>query len=146
MKRCATCGKLKDGEEYNWRYKKLGIRHPTCKECHKTYRKKWYEKNKKRHIENVAERQQRIVQEARQFIWDYLATHPCVDCGESDPIVLEFDHVRGRKKHNISVMAGQGYSIASIQKEMEKTEVRCANCHRRKTSEERGWFIGGEDN
>jgi len=142
MKRCATCGKLKDEEEYNWRYEELGIRHPTCRECHKTYRKNWYEKNKKRHIENVADRQQRVVQEARQFIWNYLSTHPCFDCGESDPTVLEFDHVRGRKEHNISVMAGQGYSIASIQNEIKKTEVRCANCHRRKTAKERGWFNG----
>jgi hypothetical protein len=53
MKRCVTCGKEKDESEYNWRYKSLGIRHPTCRECHKTYRNNWYQENKESHLENV---------------------------------------------------------------------------------------------
>ena len=136
MKKCATCGELKEETEYNWRYKSLGIRHPTYRECHKTYRKNWYETHKEQHLANVYERQQKVINDGRQFVWDYLLTHPCVDCGESNPVVLEFDHVRGRKKFNVSAMAGQGYSIATIEKEIAKTEVRCANCHRIKTSRE----------
>src|ERR1019366_8580473 len=36
--------------------------------------------------------------EKRAWISAFLAEHPCVDCGESDPEVLEFDHVGARKR------------------------------------------------
>jgi len=50
MPRCVTCQIDKDEEEFNWRYKSLGVRHPTCRECHKPFRKNWYEDNKERHL------------------------------------------------------------------------------------------------
>jgi hypothetical protein len=93
-------------------------------------------------LENVYERKKKVIQDSKEYVWNFLSTHPCVDCGESDPMVLEFDHISGSKKSNISVMAGQGYSLTAIQREIEKCVVRCANCHRRKTSKERGWFSG----
>lgn len=83
-------------------------------------------------------------QEARrrrnmEAVWRYLSTHPCVDCGETDPVVLEFDHVYGEKRRAVSKMLGS-FSWAAIAAEMEKCEVRCANCHRRKTATQFAWF------
>lgn len=70
----------------------------------------------------------------RQYIRDYLSEHPCVDCGEHDFVVLDFDHVRGEKVKAISKMVSSaGYSLETIQKEIDKCDVRCANCHRRRT-------------
>lgn len=66
-----------------------------------------------------------------RFIKNYLSKNPCIDCGEKDPLVLEFDHVRGRKKGGISDL--KRYSSKILLKEIAKCEVRCANCHRRKT-------------
>jgi hypothetical protein len=62
-----------------------------------------------------------------------------VDCGESDPIVLDFDHVCGTKILEISRMI-RGYAWAAIWAEIQKCEVRCANCHRRKTSKQFGYY------
>jgi hypothetical protein len=72
------------------------------------------------------------------YICDYLRKHPCVDCGESDIVVLDFDHVRGTKKNSISRLRLSN-GIKTIQAEIAKCEVRCANCHRRKTARQHGW-------
>lgn len=59
----------------------------------------------------------------------------CVDCGESDPVVLDFDHVKGEKRRAIADMVSNYYSIKTIKDEIRKCEIRCANCHRKKTHE-----------
>ena len=75
-------------------------------------------------------------QRAKDFVAAYLSEHPCVDCGETDPTVLTFDHVRGKKSNDIASMVGVGRSLESIMAEIEKTEVRCFNCHAIRTHEQ----------
>jgi hypothetical protein len=80
---------------------------------------------------------------AQKFVWEYLSLHPCVDCGEEDIIVLEFDHLPERgKAHGISVMVSNGYGLGAIIAEIDKCEVRCANCHKRKTAIRSEWAKG----
>lgn len=74
---------------------------------------------------------------SKGYVSGYLDTHPCVDCGEADKVVLDFDHVRGDKVCEVSVMVGRGYRLWKIIEEIEKCEVRCANCHRRVTVKRR---------
>ena len=62
----------------------------------------------------------------RAFITAHLKANPCVDCGETDIIVLEFDAAR------------KGVSMKKLKDEIAKCEVRCSNCHRRKTYERSG--------
>jgi hypothetical protein len=66
------------------------------------------------------------------FIADYLESAPCVDCGEVDPAVLDFDHV-GVKRCGVVQLAYREASIGSLEREIAECEVRCANCHRRRT-------------
>jgi hypothetical protein len=61
-----------------------------------------------------------------------LEARSCVDCGEGDPVVLDFDH-RADKRGDVSKLAAWGVSIATLQREIAKCDVRCANCHRRRT-------------
>ena len=70
---------------------------------------------------------------AHNYITTHFIAHPCVDCGEPDPIVLEFDHVRGVKLTTISLLVSRGHPLRAIILEIEKCEVRCCNCHRRVT-------------
>lgn len=73
----------------------------------------------------------------KEFVQDYLSLHPCVDCGISDIRVLDFDHIRGEKKFDVSYMVTKAYRLELIKQEISKCEVRCANCHRIVTKERR---------
>lgn len=75
----------------------------------------------------------------RAYIKAHLEANPCVDCGETDPIILEFDHVGDDKHFNISDATRHGYGMKKLIAEMAKCEVRCANCHRKKTYKRGGW-------
>lgn len=79
-------------------------------------------------------------EKARNFIWDYLSENPCVDCGEKNPVVLEFDHINGEKSSSISKMVSSYMSVEKISEEIEKCVVRCANCHRIVTSSRGNWW------
>jgi hypothetical protein len=61
----------------------------------------------------------------------------CVDCGEQDHVVLEFDHVHGKKRNEVSQMSVKAASLNDLIKEVNKCEVRCANCHARATHRRR---------
>lgn len=93
--------------------------------------------------QEAQKRNKERVRKAREYVWNYLSAHPCVDCGASDPRVLEFDHIEPSTKTNtISRLVSDGYGIEKIQSEIDKCVVRCANCHRKKTYEDQGWFSG----
>lgn len=74
----------------------------------------------------------------------YLIRHPCVDCGEKDIAVLEFDHIhKYRKSNDVSKLITMRSPFKKVVSEISKCEVRCANCHRRKTAlESQSWRIG----
>lgn len=137
MKVCSKCGLPKDDTEYSWSIRGVK-RHSACNSCRAQERLDYYQRNKEKESKYRSERQVRKREDARHFIFGYLSNHPCVDCGETDPMVLTFDHVRGSKKMNISQMVNQGYSLETLQNEIDKCEVRCGNCHMRKEKERRG--------
>jgi ribosomal 50S subunit-associated protein YjgA (DUF615 family) len=115
-----------------------GQRDNYCRPCRTTYKHEHYSANKQRYIDNARRRRQRIVAERTAALVSFLHRHPCVDCGETDPLVLEFDHLED-KEFNI----GQGLrdrAWREVLAEMKKCDVVCANCHRRRTNR-RGGFI-----
>tara|TARA_R110000822_G_scaffold285119_1_gene406498 strand:+ start:459 stop:872 length:414 start_codon:yes stop_codon:yes gene_type:complete len=110
-----------------------------CRECSNSRSKSYYEKNKGKQKKQIYEAKLKRIEKNRRFLFAYLSKHVCIDCGESDPRVLEFDHQKD-KEYNVSILLHGGYSQDKIQKEIDKCEVRCANCHRRKTAIDFGWY------
>jgi len=80
----------------------------------------------------AAQKRHRI--KVRERLLEFLSTKCCTDCGEDDPVVLDFDHVNPKKKFKkVAGMLSGHYSWESVLREIQKCEIRCANCHRRKT-------------
>ncbi len=131
---CRKCGFDKVDTAFAWRWMVLGIRQKVCRDCRKLENAEWYSRHGDAHRGKVRQHTAAARERGRAHVSDYLAAHPCVDCGESDPAVLEFDHVRGRKFKDVSKLVAEGYGVGTIALEISKCDVRCANCHRRKTS------------
>lgn len=134
MKTCYMCKEEKPEEAFSW--KKKGVRRQShCKECHKIYRDKHYRENREKYIAMAADRKVDYCGEF--FAW--LEEQSCLDCGNSDKRVLEFDHVRGEKLGNIAVLL-RSASRQRLWDEIAKCEIVCANCHRVRTATRAGWY------
>jgi hypothetical protein len=57
----------------------------------------------------------------------------------ADPLVLQFDH-REQKASDIGRLVGNGCASKRLADALAKCDIRCANCHRRRTAEASGWF------
>lgn len=77
----------------------------------------------------------------REFVATWKAKRGCAWCQENDPIVLELDHIdRSTKNPELKHTKDRSWrkywihlSWDDLRKELEKCQVLCANCHRRKT-------------
>lgn len=117
-----------------------------CKSCNREYQAKWFSDNRETQRSRVRKNNDEYILRNRKFVWDYKLTHPCVDCGETDPIVLDFDHRDPKdKSFTISQIMHNGGSLDKIKEEVAKCDVRCANCHRRRTFLQFGYFSGFDD-
>ena len=72
----------------------------------------------------------------RSHIYQYLRQHACEGCGEDNPVVLEFDHLRDKRRDVTRIAIFGGWS--DLLAEIEKCRVLCANCHRRHTAQQAG--------
>lgn len=76
----------------------------------------------------------RDLRKAKDHVRAIKSSNPCLDCGGSFHFsAMDFDHVRGEKRWNVSQMVIKGMSIRAIDHEISKCELVCSNCHRVRT-------------
>jgi len=142
MKKYKVCGKCKVEKLYDEFGKKkteIDGKQSWCKRCNTEYLKNWYAENKSLHRTRVRQRKESYKVNTQQIVLEYLLDHPCVDCGETDPIVLDFDHRdRTMKRMSIGMIVSKVLSTNGnlLREEIDKCDVRCSNCHRRKTAKQ----------
>jgi cytochrome c553 len=113
MRTCKECSFTGEKEEFPTAGVKNGkqyYRH-RCKSCHS-------KKGKER------------IQEKKSKVDKIKSNRGCKRCGFDNPAALDFHHTDQNKSETISRMVRNGRSWATIESEIEKCEVLCANCHR----------------
>ena len=138
MKICNKCEIEKPLTEYRSRYrnKNGSIYYDTvCKRCNNVMSKARHKANYTANPNYYCAKTIASKIPNRLKVIEYLKTHPCVDCGNSDFRVLEFDHRDPQTKLDaVSSMLRTGKPWSVIEREIDKCDVRCANCHRIKTA------------
>lgn len=126
---CIRCHEHKDESDFPWRIKSKQVRRRHCKKCQASYHNDHYVKNKQVYISKAKKRTLEIKE-----IIDNLKRNPCTDCGRTEhPCAMDFDHLHG-KTDNVSVLLLQKKaSLNTILREIEKCELVCAVCHRKRT-------------
>ncbi len=130
------CALSKSLDQFNKRGSGL---QPWCKSCNAARSRTYYADNREKHRKVIRAQTLRYIKRNQEWIVSYLRAHPCVDCGEADIIVLEFDHQRD-KLANVSSLICEPASPKRLKAEVEKCEVVCANCHRRRTAKSQNHF------
>src|SRR5690349_21083042 len=104
QKRCSRCGQTKDVREFSFKSRVRGLLHSFCRPCHKVWNRSHYERHRATYITSARRNSSIYQAESLRRVLEYLREHPCVDCGESDPVVLDFDH-RDRSTKRLPVGA-----------------------------------------
>lgn len=131
-KKCIRCGEVKPEHAFPWKNRARGKRAGHCLDCQKIDSKAHYVKHRATYIDKARRFKEKNVPVAIDFLRKYLQAHPCVDCGESDILVLQFDHIED-DGHN-TPLGSLVYSglVRRIKQELSKCEIRCANCHQKR--------------
>lgn len=111
-----------------------------CKSCNREYQSKWFNSNRNTQRKRVRDNTVKYIVRNQQYVINYLNTHPCVDCGQTNILVLDFDHTNNDKYKNIADMIRDAHSLQTLIKEINKCEVVCANCHRIRTAYQFGSY------
>ncbi|HET6315692.1 MAG TPA: hypothetical protein VFG86_04485 [Chloroflexota bacterium] len=141
MKTCPGCHRELLFAEFNFKNRARGRLQVYCRTCSRAYVRDHYWRNKQYYIDKATIGKARYLERVQRNVLEYLALHPCVDCGQADPALLEFDHIdRSAKEAAVGEMIRRRLGWRIIRAEIEKCLVRCANCHRRRTAQQFGWY------
>ena len=130
-RRCSRCGRTLPEAAFN---RHGAGRQWWCRACFRVY----YAEQRGHHRARTNALKAKRVAEAQTYVLGVLSSRPCAECGAADPVVLEFDHV-GRKRADVATLVRRGVRLSVLAAEIDRCEVVCANCHRRRTARRSGW-------
>ena len=94
IRKCSNC---------SCSFEDYGQRASLCRDCKRAYDREYHAKRTDEAKKRKQELQRKRIDENRIWLYEYFSEHPCVKCGEDDPVVLEFDHLDDTdKSFNIS--------------------------------------------
>jgi hypothetical protein len=92
-RRCGRCGRFKPTSDFAWRRKAPGQRDSCCRPRRADYKQEHYAAHRERYVANAQRRKRAVGMERAARLVEIFRERPCSDCGEIDPLVLEFDHL-----------------------------------------------------
>lgn len=125
-KRCCRCKETKPQTEFNRKKENSDGLQSFCRLCQNVKAQQHYKDNKAYYLNRNKQR----FQEISLWLSELKKQLGCRKCRENDPACLDFHHTTG-KDFSLSLAAGMGFSRDRIQKELDKCEVLCSNCHRK---------------
>jgi len=94
----------------------------------RSYERAWYARNSQKVMQKVKAQKRATV----QWFKTLKSSLKCVQCGESDPVCLDFHHRDpGQKDFSLYQAARLAMGKNRILAEIAKCDVLCANCHRK---------------
>ncbi len=143
LKQCHRCKIIKDTSEFHkYSRNKDGLQ-SYCRDCKREIDLEHYRAHPRR---NYA-RNKANVQRNRLWLYHYLMTKQCEweGCDVNDPDMLVLDHLNpAEKRDHVSNMVHKSFGLKSIQEEIAKCRVLCANHHQKHTIQQFGykkWLI-----
>jgi hypothetical protein len=122
---CTVCKEDKPVEGFaKDKARKSGHSH-RCKECQKTLSGKHYKANKKTYMTRQETRRQKHITRVNE----YKSITGCIECGDTRFYVLDLHH-RNSDEKEFSVGELTHGNWEKIQREIDKCDVLCSNCHR----------------
>ena len=93
------------------------------------YNQRYFDDYELKELTAVRDRRQVV----RKFLSNYKKGKACIDCKIGFPYyILQFDHVRGIKKANLSDYARVA-TMEELLEEIAKCDLVCGNCHAHRT-------------
>lgn len=113
-RQCSRCGKYQNKLNFS---KKRNVRLKVCKKC--------------------TDKNQDYMNKLSDYAHELkLDKGSCVDCGENNPLLLQFDHIHETTK-KCGVTACKSKKL--MKEEADKCEMRCIICHTRKSKKQMKW-------
>ena len=138
MKRCCRCNVVRDTSEFHRAVPRKDGLQPYCRSCKRVIDRDHNRRNPRRNYERTLEYRLRN----QKWLYEYLKTKKCEweGCIVDDPDMLVFDHLDPREKRDhVTTMAHSSWSLKSVQEEVAKCRVLCANHHQKHTIQQFGY-------